>query len=205
MAEDGIAQRWDARYRAAPAEGLFGSAPNASLVAALARPEIRPGTALMLADGDGRNSTWLAGLGVAVTAVDLSGVATERARARDRAEGVRVARHTADLATWRPEGAADLATLLYLQGPRALRRHALGLAAGALSPGGWLLLEGFALAQAPGGMGPDDPDKLWSLEDLAPAEGLEIWECLAGRVRLDEGAAHRGTAEVVRLLARRAG
>ncbi len=204
------AARWDARYAAAPAEGLFGDAPNAWLRMALARDGPLPRRALMLADGDGRNGTWLASRGVAVTAVDLSAEATRRAEARDRAAGVRVARRVADLALWRPEpaGMEDLATVLFLHGPEALGRRAVGLAAEALAPGGRLLVEGFATAQAGGAIGPDDPAKLYSRDALAAwaeALGLKILEALEGRVLLDEGLRHQGPAAVARLLARRPG
>ncbi|GMG85437.1 hypothetical protein LNKW23_46570 [Paralimibaculum aggregatum] len=207
----GVAARWDARYAAAGPEGPFGGAPNAWMQMALARPGVAPRSALMLADGDGRNGAWLAGRGLAVTALDISAEATRRAAARDRAAaagGGSVMRIVADLETWAPPAGAawDLATLLYLQGPGALRRRALALAAGALAPGGWLLVEGFAAVAGRPAMGPDDQDKRYRQEDLAAAAaGLEIVEALAGAVLLDEGARHQGPAEVVRLLARRPG
>ncbi|MEO0819434.1 MAG: methyltransferase domain-containing protein [Pseudomonadota bacterium] len=198
--------RWDARYAETPAP--FGDAPNQWLRMVLARPEVAPGSALMLADGDGRNGTWLAGHGLAVQAVDLSPVATAAARARDAAAGVSAERAVADLAGWAPpEGAQwDLAAVLFLHGPAGLRRHALRLAAGALAPGGWLVLEGFAEAQAGGAMGPDDPDLLYGADETGGwLAGLEVVEALTGRVVLDEGPRHAGEAQVLRLLARRRG
>jgi hypothetical protein len=201
------AARWDARYAAAEG-GLFGDRPNDYLRMIAARGDFRAETALMLADGDGRNSTWLAREGLTVTAVDLSAEATARAKARDRRAGVAVRRITADLAEWAPAPGRNwqAATILYLHGPEALRLRALETAAGALAPGGWLVVEGFSTAQAAGEIGPDDPDKLYDPQWLfgwAEAR-LSIVEALAGRVRLDEGARHAGLAEVVRLAARRA-
>ena len=199
------AARWDARYASAPG-GLFGDAPSDWLRMALARSDAPSGRALALADGDGRNGSWLAARGFAVTAVDLSTEATARAAARDRAAGVAVDRITADLSVWAPPLGRrwDLAAILHLHGSRALRLRALRLAAEALAPGGALLLEGFATAQAGAAMGPDDPDKLWDLEEaLAETADLAQIEALTGRVRLDEGPRHAGLAAVVRLLARR--
>ena len=49
---------------------------------------------LSLADGDGRNGCWLAEQGFEVTAVDVSSVATECARALDSRRGVTVERST---------------------------------------------------------------------------------------------------------------
>ena len=194
---------WDARYAAAEG-GLFGEEPCEYLREAMARSDVAPRSALMLADGDGRNGTWVARQGVAVTAVDLSAEATRRARARDAAEAVAAERIAADLTRWEPgERRWEMATLVFLQGPASLRKLAIERARAALAPGGWLVVEGFAKAQATGAMGPDDPDKLWSLDELADwTADLEPVEALAGRVRLDEGVRHQGPAAVIRLLAR---
>ena len=52
-------------------------------------------------------------------------------------------------------------------------------------------------------MGPDDPDRLYSLAELQEVlPGLQVVEALVGRVRLEEGARHHGEAEVVRYAAR---
>jgi hypothetical protein len=207
-AEGSAAARWDRRYRAA-AEPPFGEAPNEYLRMVCARSDFAARSALCLADGDGRNGAWLAGQGLAVTAVDVSAVATERARDLDRRRGVAVERITADLAGWSPEPgrAWDVVFLIYLQSTSALRRRALAIAAAALAPGGWLVLEGFAKAQAARpGMGPDDPDRLYDLDELQAAlPGLQPVEAFAGLVCLDEGTRHRGEAAVVRFAARRAG
>jgi hypothetical protein len=202
------AERWDTRYRAA-SEPLFGEAPNEYLRMICARSEFAPRRVLCLADGDGRNGAWLAGQGLAVTAMDVSAVATENALALDRRRGVTVLRHTADLATWQPPPgeAWDAVFLIYLQGPSKLRLRALSLAVSALAPGGWLVVEGFAKAQAlRPEMGPDDPDRLYGLAELhRAAAGLQVIEALCGEVLLEEGPRHRGLAEVVRFAARRPG
>jgi hypothetical protein len=206
--EGSSAARWDKRYLAA-AEPPFGEAPNDYLRMICARADFAAQTALSLADGDGRNGCWLAERGFTVTAVDVSAVATERARALDRRRGVTVERVTADLADWMPEAGRfwDLVALIYLQGTSALRHRALEVAVAALAPGGWLVLEGFSKAQAKhSGMGPDDPDRLYDLDELyLAAKGLDVVEALAGRVRLDEGTRHQGAAQVVRFVARRVG
>ncbi|MEL6979850.1 MAG: class I SAM-dependent methyltransferase [Pseudomonadota bacterium] len=147
MSGDGAwAAKWDARYRAAPAEGLFGGAPNAYLRAVAERPELKLRSALFLADGDGRNSRWLAARGVACAAVDLSAEATRRAAASDAAAGVSVERICADLERWTPPAERwDAAFLIYLQGPPALRAAAMDAAWRGLAPGGWFGLEAFAV------------------------------------------------------------
>ena len=198
---------WDSRYAAADG-GLFGEAPNLYLTMIAGRPDFSARSILMLADGDGRNGTWAAVQGLTVTAVDLSRVGTERALARDTAAGVRTTRIAANLMDWAPpEGAVwEAAAILFLQGPPAVRARAMETAKAALTPGGWLILEGFAVAQATGAMGPSDPDRLYALETvLEQIEGWTIVEALTGQVRLDEGMAHQGMAQVVRLAARKPG
>ena len=204
--EASAAARWDRRYGAAVAPP-FGEAPNDYLRMICAREDFTARSSLCLADGDGRNGAWLAGQGLAVTAVDVSAVATERAKALDGRRGVSVERLTADLADWSPGPGRtwEAVFLIYLQGTSALRRRALDVGKAALAPGGWLVVEGFAKAQGPRpDMGPDDPDRLYDLAELRQAlPGLQVVEALAGRVCLDEGIRHRGEAEVVRFAARR--
>ena len=201
----GRAARWDARYRDAPPEGLFGAAASAWLRMALAWAGEDPPDALLPADGDGRNGRWLARRGVAVTAFDLSTEATARAVRLDRAAGVAPERSVADVERWRPpeDRRWRLAALMHLHGPPTLRRAGLSACVSALAPSGLLVVEGFSRRQARGAVGPDDPELLWSTTDLAHAPGLAPQELLDGVVRLEEGARHRGEAAVLRLIARR--
>lgn len=83
MADDDRA-RWDARWRSAPVER---SAP-ARFLGGLDDILPRAGAALDVAGGAGRNALWLARRGLAVTLVDVSPVALERARVAAAAEGV---------------------------------------------------------------------------------------------------------------------
>lgn len=210
------ARDWDARYQAVE-EGLFGEAPNEYLRMVCARSDFtnfksgitrtRACRALCLADGDGRNGTWLAQCGYEVTAVDHSAEATRRALARDKVAGVTVERITADLADWMPEAGRswDLSCILYLHGTSALRERAVRLAYEALVHEGWFLLEGFSKAQAKlSAMGPDDPDKLYDRTELRNwlSDALVV-EATSGMIYLDEGRRHAGEAEMERLVARR--
>lgn len=199
------AARWDARYRAAEG-GLFGDAPSEYLRMVQARSDVAIADALFPADGDGRNGCWLAEQGVRVTAVDLSAEAAQKAQARDLAARVSVERLVADLKDWSPLGGRRWQGVMvfHLHGPSALRRRVARAATEWLAPGGWFALEGFAKGQAGGAMGPEDPDKLWSLDELTEwTAGLEAVEAFDGAVRLAEGPRHRGMARVTRFLARK--
>ncbi|HUO13015.1 MAG TPA: SAM-dependent methyltransferase, partial [Caulobacteraceae bacterium] len=77
--------QWDTRY--AGEDYVFGTAPNAFLAAQARR--LRPGwKALAIADGEGRNGVWLAGQGLAVTSLDASRTAQEKAQRLAEARGV---------------------------------------------------------------------------------------------------------------------
>lgn len=198
--------QWNDRY-AGTKRGLFGEEPNHYLRMIATRPDFGARTALLLADGDGRNGTWLGKRGVAVTAVDFSAEATKRAINRDVTAGVEGRRIAADLAQWLPDDDQQwqAAIIIYLHGNEGLRRRATRVAADALAPNGWLLVEGFAKEQASRpNMGPEDAGKLWAREELdAWLPDVEMVESLRGLVHLDEGPRHQGLAEVVRYAGRK--
>lgn len=203
---DSSKEKWDARYREAQTP-LFGENPSEFLRQAAARSDFDVASALFLADGDGRNSRWLALKGSAVTAVDLSDAARIKACALDRSAGLSVNRLTADLAVW-PGLAArfDAAILIALHSNKTTRQRAVKTAIRHLKPGGWLVLEGFSAAQAErGSMGPTSPEKLYDLAETRSwiEPECRLIEALEGLVLLDEGHRHDGYADMVHILARR--
>jgi len=87
---------WDQRY--ANKEYIFGTEPNGFLqdhVALLPKTKV-----LCLADGEGRNSVYLAGLGYDVTAVDSSKIGLEKAQQLAKVNGVTITTVHADLADY---------------------------------------------------------------------------------------------------------
>ncbi|MFF2350645.1 class I SAM-dependent methyltransferase [Kitasatospora sp. NPDC058115] len=183
---------WDDRYTAS--ELVWGTEPNRWVVRELAG--LAPGRALDLAAGEGRNSMWLAGLGWEVTGLDFSTVALGRAERLTAALPDAVA----DRLTWRhgdartfeapPEG-YDLVLVAYLQLPAEDRRAALRAAAGALAPGGTLLVVGHDSGNlAEGAGGPQDPAVLFTADDvLADLAGAGLRTVRAERVRRPVGDA----------------
>lgn len=164
---------WNRRY--AEIDSLWSLTPNRFLVAET--EDLRPGKALDLACGEGRNAIWLAERGWQVTAVDYSEVAIEKARRRAAEEHVEVDFHVQDLLAFEPDRRAyDLVVVLYLQIPAAERRQVLAAAAEAVALGGTLLLVGHDLLNATEGVGgPSDPSVLYTPEDIvAELPGLQI-------------------------------
>jgi SAM-dependent methyltransferase len=197
------AAAWDARY--ATGGFAFGSAPNRHLEAQ--GPRLRPGMrALAIGDGEGRNGVWLAGRGLAVTAVDWSATGLAKARALAAAQGVALHTTVADLTSWDwPVAGFDLVAWIFVHLPPQDRAVVAERAVAALAPGGLLVLEGFTPAQeGRRSGGPRDPALLWSAALVRTHfAGLELLECLEGTVLLDEGPKHQGHAEVVRAVLRK--
>lgn len=89
-------RQWDERYRSGDrAQDDLEASPNPLLAKTAAK--LRPGRALDLACGTGRNALWLAKHGWQVTAVDGAPAAIEILRRRAAERGVAVATKVADL------------------------------------------------------------------------------------------------------------
>ena len=165
---------WDARYAAAP--GLvWTDRPNRFVVQEL--DGMKPGRALDLAAGEGRNATWLAERGWRVTAVDFSSVAVERGRRLAADRGVEVDWQVADLCEYLPPaGSFDLVLIAYLHLPADDLAGVLHRARAALAPRGTLLVVGHDLANLTAGVGgPQDPALLHTPQAVvAELGGLQV-------------------------------
>ena len=164
---------WDQRHAAQ--DPIESTEPDPTLVAEIG--SLRPGRALDLGAGDGRNAIWLAARGWKVTAVDFSQVALERGRSRAVASGVEVEWQLGDLLDWSPEARAyDLVTLFFIHLPGTERRGVYARAADAVAPGGTLLIVAHDRANLAGGVGgPRDPDVLVSPGEItAELPGFRI-------------------------------
>lgn len=138
---------------------------------------MRPGRALDLACGAGRNAVWLAERGWRVTAVDFSEVGLAKARVRAAERGVEVEWVRADLLEYAPPaGTFDLVLVLYLQLPAAELRVVLASAASAVAPDGALLVVGHHVDNLTQGWGgPKSADVLYTAGDVvSELSGLAI-------------------------------
>jgi len=156
---------WDERHAARqPIESFE---PDPTLVDEIG--SLRPGRALDLGAGDGRNAIWLAIQGWQVTAVDFSQVALDRGRALATASGVRVEWQLADLLEWSPGASRfDLVTLFFIHLPSDERRDVYARAAAAVAPGGTLLIVGHDRTNLVDGVGgPQDPTVLFTPGEVA--------------------------------------
>lgn len=204
MKYDDARAHWDARF--AGEEYHFGTAPNVFLASqeALLRPEL---TALCVADGEGRNSVWLARHGLRVTAFDISPVGVEKAKRLAREAGVTVDYHLADINAWDWDAVQyDLVVVIFIQflAP-AERAKAFDGIARAIAPGGLLMMEGYRPEQvAYGTGGPPVPENMYTEPLLREAFGsLGILHLSGYDAALDEGPRHRGVSAVIDLVARK--
>jgi SAM-dependent methyltransferase len=162
---------WDRRYETA--EHLFSREPDDQLVVFSRR--LKPGRALDLGAGEGRNSLWLAQQGWRVTAIDFSDVALSRLRQAATARGLAVETVNADIGDYLAEGEQfDLVVLSYVHPSPEERTELLRGAAQAVVPGGHLYFVGHHL-ESLGRAGPPDPKLLYSEDTLAGAfPGLQV-------------------------------
>ncbi|MEC9199511.1 MAG: class I SAM-dependent methyltransferase [Pseudomonadota bacterium] len=164
-------------------------------------------TALAIADGEGRNSVYMADLGLQVTAMDsaANGVAKARKLAQDK--GVSVDFRQADLRGWDwSAGQYDVIAAIFFQfAEPAFRAQIFDGIEAALKPGGLLLLHGYEVRQLGFGTGgPKEADQLYTTQMLE--ERFGHWDVLSLRdydAVLQEGQGHSGPSALVDLVARR--
>ena len=162
---------------------------------------LTPGRALDLGCGEGGDAMWLAMRGWDVTAVDVSTIAMTRAAERADAAGVgtRITWEQHDLEQTFPAGGFDLVSAQFLQSPvEFARERVLRAAAGAVAPGGTLLVVAHA-AFPPWHEHPDPdthfptPDEELATLALPPAQ----WRVDRAEVLERQGTAPDGTAGVL--------
>jgi SAM-dependent methyltransferase len=191
---------WDERY--SEPGYAYGTEPNAFLASVADR--IAKGRVLCLAEGEGRNAVFLAGLGHAVTAIDASRVGLAKAQALATQRGVRVDTVVADLADFDIEpGAFQGIVSIFSHLPPLMRAALHERCLRGLAPGGVFILEAFTPRQLELGTGgPKTRELLMELEIVRkelPGLRLEIAREIERPVV--EGKYHRGNAAVVQVLA----
>ena len=131
------AAEWDARY--SEREGaMWSGRPNGRLVDEVAG--VAPGRALDVGCGEGADAIWLAKHSWNVTAVDISQIAVDRARAAAEHAGVEVQWVCGDaLSASLPAQEFDLVSMQYPALPKAAGESAMRALLGTVRPGGLLL------------------------------------------------------------------
>jgi SAM-dependent methyltransferase len=201
---DNPREHWNARF--AGEAYYFGKEPNGFLAEQAALLP-KHGRALAVADGEGRNGTWLAARGLDVLSIDFSPVALAKARKLAAERGVALKTEEADLATWRwPEAGFDLVVAIFIQfaGPALRERIFAGLKR-TLAPGGLLLLQGYRPKQLEYKTGgPPLAENLYTEELLRAAfADLEVVSLRSHDDVIHEGTGHDGMSALIDLVARK--
>jgi SAM-dependent methyltransferase len=201
---------WSNRYRDAGEAYLFGTEPNRFLAH---RVELLQSgrTALSVADGEGRNSVWLAEQGLDVTAIEISAVAIEKARRLALGRKVEVSFQLADMLApgWPPaelHNAFDWVVGIFIQfvGPE-WRDRQFDTMKQLTRPGGRILLQGYTVKQLEYRTGgPSAAENLYTEDILRDAfADWEIEELVEYEEDITEGTGHKGRSALIGLVARK--
>lgn len=196
---------WNQRYGGE--HFFYGTEPNAFLSAQLER--FKPGQqVLAVADGEGRNSVWLARQGLDVTALDFSPVAVKKAQRLAAQHGVAVNHEVGDVFAWNwGENRFDAIVAIFIQFvPPDARRILHNAMRKALKPGGLLILQGYRPKQLEYKTGgPSSPENLYDAATLREEfAGMEILHMREHDDEICEGQGHCGMSALVDMVARKA-
>jgi len=198
------AETWNRRFQGD--DFLFGTEPNAWLRRHAALwPQ--GGRILSVADGEGRNSVWLAQQGFVVDAFDIAEIGVAKARRLAERSGVHVNFTVADCDGfgWRPSYYDGVAAIFIQFADPALRERLFARIVESLKPGGVLVLQGYTPKQLEYRTGgPPFVSHLYTRELLRTAfDALDIVELEEYEDVLTEGTGHNGRSALIGMVARR--
>jgi len=197
-------ETWDARFSSD--EYIFGTEPNVWLAqhADLLKPGMR---VLAVADGEGRNSVWLAKQGLHVDAFDISPVGIGKARKLAEQQGVDInfSIHSVEDYPW-TTGNYDAVVAIFIQFADPDTRASLfKRMKSALKPDGLILLQGYTPKQLEYRTGgPPQVEHLYTGPMLRAAfAALDIEVLEDYEAEITEGAGHRGRSALIGLVGRK--
>ena len=185
---------------------VFGTEPNSWLRDHAAQWQ-EGQRVLCVADGEGRNSVWLARQGLQVQAFDISDVGVAKARKLAQDAGVQVDYQVADCDQWDwPRNQFDVVAAIFIQfADPAMRTRLFARMVDSLKPGGLLIVQGYTPKQIDYKTGgPGILANLYTEEMMRDAfAALEILELRMYEADLAEGEHHLGRSALVGLAARK--
>jgi len=193
---------WNKRYAAA--EYVYGIAPNDFFKEHL--DQLKPGSILLPAEGEGRNAVYAALQGWKVTAFDISKNGGEKALQLSKKNNVSIDYKVTGVLDFKTDKQFDVIGLSYAHFPTNIRKQANEyLLIFFLKPKGTVIFEAFAKAQlGKASGGPKNQEMLFSIKEIKEEfSGLQFEILEQQTLQLDEGERHKGKAEVIRFLAQK--
>lgn len=192
---------WDERFDTK--EYVYGKHPNTYFKEFI--DNTQPGSILLPADGEGRNSAYAAIKGWDVTAFDFSPKAKEKAEVLAKNYEVHVNYHISSIEDFNTDNQFDAIAVIFLHLPPETRKKMHHKLISFLKPGGHFVMEAFSKKQIKYHTGgPRNIDLLYSGQEVV--EDLNSLELMHYKERLKtihEGPFHDGKAEVIQLIARK--
>ncbi len=199
---DDPAGTWNRRF--AQQDYLFGVEPNRWL-AGHADAWQAGQRVLCVADGEGRNSVWLARRGLRVDAFDIAEQGVAKARRLAARAGVDVHYEVRDCEAfdWKPAYYDGVAAIFIQFADPAARERLFARIVDCLRPGGTLVLQGYATQQLQYRTGgPPLASHLYTEALLRQAfRDLEIVQLREYEDELAEGSGHHGLSALIGLVA----
>ena len=184
---------------------IFGEEPNEYLRSQLKL--LKPGNVLSIADGEGRNSVWLAKKDFEVDAFDFSSNAIRKAQRLADANNVIVNFHNSDWQSfnWKKNHYDNIVGIFFqFAGPED-RMKIFNHIDASLKPGGVVVLQGYSTAQMKFNTG--GPGKLEHLYDekilVTAFKHYELLDIRTYESEIHEGTSHKGMSGLIGFVAKK--
>ena len=184
---------------------IFGEEPNEYLRSQLKL--LKPGNVLSIADGEGRNSVWLAKKDFEVDAFDFSSNAIRKAQRLADANNVIVNFHNSDWQSfnWKKNHYDNIVGIFFqFAGPED-RLKIFNHIDASLKPGGVVVLQGYSTAQMKFNTG--GPGKLEHLYDekilVTAFKQYELLDIRTYESEIHEGTSHKGMSGLIGFVAKK--
>jgi 2-polyprenyl-3-methyl-5-hydroxy-6-metoxy-1,4-benzoquinol methylase len=191
---------WNERYN--EAQYAYGTTPNDFLKAQQIGSDLK---VLCLAEGEGRNGVYLAGLGNDVTCIDYSEEGLKKTNQLAAQNGVEVSCLCADLGEMNlVENSWDVIVAIFAHFPTPVKSHIWPQIFTALKPGGKLIMEVYDQEQLRFGTGgPQHPELLYSKEELQEllVGAYQSFQIEKVYREVQEGTYHNGASATIQVLA----
>ena len=196
---------WNKRFNTP--DYIFGKAPNEYLQAQATLHLKKGASVLCVADGEGRNSVWLAKQCMQVDAFDVSEIALSKAVALATEEAVQVhfSLASSDTWDWQPNHYDAVVGIFIQFADPVMRTRLFAQMILTLRPGGILIIQGYTPKQLEFKTGgPSILEHLYTddmIRDLI--DDLEIIDLCVYEKSLSEGPKHTGMSALLGLVARK--